>query len=833
MTDCPSTPSPGHPARIDLQTYSADIQFSTLPVGVDNLHYDVSLSARFVEFSRKYLLDLLRMTANLAEIYGMDWKNYKAPEKAAFRKHLADLLQASLTRAQFEKNIELDLLLRVSLLKFLTQEIGAQFSTLVLECKDKVRARGEFFERSEQAHVIKARLAELQGDRRNITRQAGQHVYGILVEIEESSLARLRRALFGEDFHETYELLKNRLLFVEGGKDDSVFLEHYVLLGNFVRDLDRFEVCDALLLDFLKDFVLAGEQGAEVGEAWKAYEQFADRALTARAELSRLEEEKHSLLREQDRGDDLLSFIGGRKDPADMRAALADVQNRHDFLEQKLQEIEPQLESAKRKVEFLTEQYQARLGDYLNQPRNARLLFDSHLAEDEPRETKAVRARLLEEWIKRLENRELLLPVLAAYELRNIHLEYCPPVHLQQLKKALVHREELARVEEILGQFPARRFSLKRIEDVAKTLRRYSRDQTRAAALRFAEDFMRLRRDLRNYQRLQALMERINLIRIERTRELSRLNNTLCEYLLPDESRPAEDRVLSHVVIKADVRGSTKITQDLLARGLNPASHFSLNLYEPIKRFLERYGAAKVFIEGDAIILAIYETESNRAHQRAVAKACLLGREILSVARAYNLREESSSLPRMELGVGVAFQNSPPTYWMDSDSRLMISRALNLSDRLSSCSKLARRLLAGQESPFRLFLFHTLVDGASEEDSEELLLRYNLNGVELNEEGFTKLSEEIALASVELDAPMPWGRDLTTFYLGEVPLGESLEKLVIRKGHVRQLLAGGKIGGAGTHAYYEVCTSPEVLKLVEAQLAAHPEERPAAPPARG
>ena len=116
------------------------------------------------------------------------------------------------------------------------------------------------------------------------------------------------------------------------------------------------------------------------------------------------------------------------------------------------------------------------------------------------------------------------------------------------------------------------------------------------------------------------------------------MNRSLYEFLLPEEARPAEDRVLSHTIIKADVRGSTKITQDLLARGLNPASLFSLNFYEPVKRILERYGAAKVFIEGDALVLAIYETESNRAQQRAVSKACALARQILAVSSAYNER---------------------------------------------------------------------------------------------------------------------------------------------------------------------------------------------------
>ena len=124
---------------------------------------------------------------------------------------------------------------------------------------------------------------------------------------------------------------------------------------------------------------------------------------------------------------------------------------------------------------------------------------------------------------------------------------------------------------------------------------------------------MRLRRDRRNYQHVAAWMERINLVRSERARELSRVNKSLYEFLHADEGRPTDDPVINHTVIKADVRGSTGITKDLLAKGLNPASHFSMNLHEPVKRMLERFGAATVFIEGDAIILAIYETESTRA----------------------------------------------------------------------------------------------------------------------------------------------------------------------------------------------------------------------------
>jgi hypothetical protein len=371
-------------------------------------------------------------------------------------------------------------------------------------------------------------------------------------------------------------------------------------------------------------------------------------------------------------------------------------------------------------------------------------------------------------------------------------------------------------VEDILKQFPAKRFSMKPIEELSKKIRRYSREETRATVLRFAEDFLRLRRDLRNAEYLSACMERVHLVTSEQTRELSRMNNSLYEFVLPDEVRPAGDKVISHVIIKADVRGSTRMTQDLLSRGLSPASHFSLNLHEPVKKLLDRYSAKKVFIEGDAIILAIFETESTLTYARSVAKACILSRQILSVCNSYNERASDTDLPALELGLGVAYQGSAPTYWTDGDSRIMISKALNLSDRLSGCAKLAKRMLAKQKSHFAVFQFLNTMEGASAEELDEFLVRYNLNGIELNEEGFQKLSEEISLESVDTKLEMPWGKQNVTLYYGEVPLGESVELLVLRKAFARQLLPDGKVGGPTSHSYYEVCTSPALYDLVAA-----------------
>jgi hypothetical protein len=311
-------------------------------------------------------------------------------------------------------------------------------------------------------------------------------------------------------------------------------------------------------------------------------------------------------------------------------------------------------------------------------------------------------------------------------------------------------------------------------------------------------------------------MERVNLVSTEQARDLSRLNNRLYECVLPDEAKPLQDPVVSHVIIKADVRGSTRMTQDLLSRGLNPASHFSLNLHEPVKKLLDRYSAKKVFIEGDAIILAIFETESSRAYARPVAKACILARQILAVCNSYNDSAAKADLPALELGLGVAFQGSAPAYWTDGESRIMISKALNVSDRLSGCTKLARRMLAEQRSSFAIFHFLQAMQGASAEELDEFLVRYNRSGIELNEEGFQKLSEEISLESVQTKLDLPWGKDTVTLFYGEVPMGETVELLVLRKGVARELLSNGQIGGASEHSYYEVCTAPALFNLVAA-----------------
>ena len=801
--------------RNELGSYNLMLPMSSLLIGVDNIHHDVFLSPRFMQQSRDYLFDIIRQNTSKTYLPGIELRTAKAPDGTAFRKLLADVLHSALTNAKYHKNIELDLLFRIAILKFFTTELPNQFANLIQEGKEWIRQRGEHFERSQQAHAIKARLSELQSARRSVIRAVGQQVAQSWIDVEENVIAKARKALFGEEFTPIYDLLKNRLIFLDGGKDDTYFLEHYVLLGNYARDPDRFEAMDALFQEFLNHAGIFVPQDPAFQEADKAHADAMQEAQVMRDEIARLEEQKELLRKRLDRSDSFLNRFRTPADPADLKASLNDIELRLKHQQLKLEEYGPALEAARQKLDYFHKDHKGRLGDYLNDPENAARLFDPTGG---PEGTRSQRAKLLSQLLERLEQQDVLYHVLASYEIRAIASAYHPPVHLQQLRKALVSKDELKRVEQVLKQVPAKRLSEKPIEELSRKIRRYSRDELQTHVLRFAVDFLRLHRDLRDAEHLTACMDRVNLLETEQARELSRMNNRLYECVLPEEGKGQQDPVVSHVIIKADVRGSTKMTQDLLARGLSPASHFSLNLHEPVKKLLEKYGAKKVFIEGDAIILAIFETESSRTYARSVAKACVLARQILTVCNSYNDSAASSDLPALELGLGVAHQGDAPTYWTDGESRVMISKALNLSDRLSGCAKLARRMLEKQKSHFGLFQFLQTMAGASAEELDEFLVRYNRNGIELNEEGFLKLYDEISLECIETKLDLPWGKETVTLYYGEVPMGESVELLVLRKGLARELSSDGKIGPPSTHIYYEVCTAPALYGLVAALL---------------
>ena len=422
---------------------------------------------------------------------------------------------------------------------------------------------------------------------------------------------------------------------------------------------------------------------------------------------------------------------------------------------------------------------------------------------------------LLDEWTALLEKEGVLNYAIAAYEVPGLMGEYCPPINPQQLKHALVSREERKRVCMFLEQH-GKLSEDSLYESALRVAGCKGADRARIAA-RFLRDVMRYQRDMIRYETVMAALDGINIIASEKLRELSSINRSLYEFLLPSEQKPAEAQVINHVVMKADIRDSSVLTRTLFERGLNPASYFSLNFYEPINKLLEKYNATKLFIEGDAVILALFEREGEPPF--GVARTCVLAREMIEIVRGYNQKSQEAGLPTLELGIGICYQDSPPMYLVDGAAQIMISPALNESDRLSSCSRSARKMLAGVESLFNVFCFQTIDDADAAGQPEEFLMRFNIGGINLQQAAFNKLSQEISLQAHDEPLPALWDENGVRLYSGVVPVGAgSFHNLVIRESRIPHVDARDfHLKNWTDRSYYEVCTNEEIYEYLSGE----------------
>jgi class 3 adenylate cyclase len=508
----------------------------------------------------------------------------------------------------------------------------------------------------------------------------------------------------------------NRLAFSEDGRDDYLCAEHYVMLGNWDRDPDRYPRLQDVVWGFLRS-LYGADTPSETIDAW------------------------------------------------------------------------------------------------LCAPENARSLVGTGTPDESTSEGLAQQERLAK-WVRLLEDEQVMECVIASYHAVPLLGEYAPRINPQQLKNALISRPECDRVERMIQEHgklsPNSLYSA-----VGKVAGCRGAERAKVAA-RFLQDFSKYHRDLRRLEALNAALDSVNLVGTEKLRELSRMNGTLYEFFLPEEQRqPEEERVLRHVVLKADVRDSTRLTRTLMDKGLNPASYFGLNFYDPVNKLLGKYGAQKVFLEGDAIILAILEREGEPG--LAVSRACVLAREIIEIVRGYNDLVQRSGMPGLELGVGITLQESAPLYLMDGEHQIMISEALNESDRLSSCNKHARKLMESQAGPFHVYAFQS--GGDESGNPEDSILSYNLGGIRMNQAAFRKLEQEISLVPLAVKLPPSAASDKGEYRLssGVVPVDRDIfRKIVVRESRIPRVRPEDfSVQGWTNRTYYEVCTDPAIYAALE------------------
>ena len=750
-----------------LKTYTIDFSLDRLVPGVDNIRHDVLISPIFTNATRKIVTHLVARHAGI-ERSGLDAeKGNWLKEVNGYKQLYTDVMKDVLNKAKAKREIQIDCLAQAGMLKMLLEEIHSQYDFLIGRLKRTVRKSDLAIHNDwTESPKVKDKLQLILQERENIMQRVGQEIFSFWREVESKQVRLMREAIFGERSTFYEDLLGTSILHVQYPDNEFFTLTQYdVVFGRRIEDPDKYES----LLFFIRH-----------------------------------------LLNQVDHCDPNV------KEP---------------FLDQRMAGVNLQDKEISQNDQ---KTYTRKIDGWLRHLGNMDVLLNWHQTKAEYRILKSQKAdpdvllrlqqlmrnqkAVLHYFYLGFKAKGLIERVAASYEMRPEYQEYCPPFVPQQIiqylvlpKSRRVINNRLKRLSIVYG----RRYSLRPLNKKIKAMEQITAAKSKQYLIRFIKSFAHYHRDLSNRDIIKEAMERIRIATEEKTITLSRENNTLYEFLLPSEQASSKAPIINHVVIKADLRGSTDITHRMNERGLNPAAYFSLNFFDPISEILSEYDAVKVFIEGDAVILAIFERENTPGDWYGVARACGIAINMLIIIQRYNEKSKRNQLPILELGIGISYNEQSPTFLFDGNHRIMISPAINLADRLSSCSKIGRRFFNEKKGPFSLYVFQTHSDEEMAATSDDLNLRYNLNGIELNGTGFEKLSKEIDLKVMPFDSGDGFSGLKSTFFTGKFPTKSGrFQRLIIRESQIPVIDPESmKILRISSRKYYEVCTNPKLYKM--------------------
>lgn len=265
-----------HTRQMRLSGYRPEMKLRDLTLGVDNLRHDVFLSPKFTEIARAHISLLISYHGAVQDLLAPESSDparrlapawAAAPQRlsdtaAEFKKKTQELEITGLNLARRYGNLSQDLLLRLAVIKFFREELNGQCNQTQERCRSKLRAI-DGPGHSSFGLQTRERFVQFQLNKRTIMRKCGEDLYETLREIERETVAPLRRSMFAESESSSYELFLNHLIFSEGGRDDFLKAQHYVMLGNFERDADRLPVLQQLAREFLRGVLPAGSFSTE------------------------------------------------------------------------------------------------------------------------------------------------------------------------------------------------------------------------------------------------------------------------------------------------------------------------------------------------------------------------------------------------------------------------------------------------------------------------------------------------------------------------------------------------------------------------------------------
>lgn len=775
---------------------SAQIDFSGFTKGIDNVHVDVRLSPQFAAQVKRMIAALLDQEIGRSR-WGQQSTGPSRQDWEAFRGSYVRMLEAAIHRAKVQGGRPLIQMVQMGALKFLLGQVQIELDQLRQGLKGAMTS-GSAADANRMD--LTERLSWLVRNRARLRYKLNKQLFAQLLKAEEP-LGELRQSLMGERWSVPEEVLFNPLLQAESLLDDEIMMKHYVLMGQGVDDPYSFASIDSSLPYVFRRSKPAGKTEIALAAAEQAHKRLVE-------DLDQLRKQRDKTRNKQ---------------------ATATLDSRKVDLEAQLQKAHAELERLR--AEYLKDSY-----SWADVPANVDILFDSGAykepvkAATKEKDRKKLakltahiqfQRRLLAVVERHFRGTGLLTQVVAAYELVSLYRDYAGILSAQELHQFLSGR---TRQKDIAQKVKEKQASGKplQIGPLTQAMDRIagmSCRQERDYLVRFLKDFATFRRDLSNYHVAHKAMNAIQLQDDPKNIRLSRTNRTLHEFLGTKEEGAVAQTVLNHVILKADVRGSTTMVSELRKRGLNPASHFSLNFFGPLNEVLETYGAGKVFIEGDAVILSLIEHEEALEHQFSVARMCGIAKRLLGMVQAQNALCKKEGLPELELGIGLVFSEEPPTFLYDGNNQIMISSAIGKADRLSSCSWMLRKQRSQTANTLTNVDIYEIPEGDPlRGEKGEVHLRYNLNGIELDEAGFAKLQKEITLQ--QMPVRLPGDDEPMALYVGQYPdLKGAMHRVVVREGRMRLFdKHHPKFGEPTQSVFYEVVTNQSILDRVKGQI---------------
>ncbi len=738
------------------------IRLERCPRGIDGLHIDVALDSRLVNATILMVKAVLRRDVG-QYFWRQPPKALSSDIVAGFQKAYIEHTRMALQLVRNSARPELAQLFQLAVVRLLLVVVDQQFSLLRQELHD-ARAMPS---RDHGSHSLELhdRAVALARNEDSIRFHTLKDVLRVVVRMEDSNLRKLRETVLGMSWPLPRSMLVNPVVQLGGiGSNEDFFQSypHILRIDQHAVELNRG------LLGVFSDWLPEGQAMDTDADAQKSGHRLsAGHSLRGQLEIER----------------EVAKFVG--------HAELARM-------------IPHEFDNAKGVM--------ALLGG------------DSDLwPEAGPWEMKGfdlVQQSKVRELMALLNKTELMKGIQASYRLAAVYPMLGIRGGAEWVYDYLVGhssaRELVKRLQVLPGVEDARTAMRLIDEKLQAGDDRGRRHADERMVVRFVGDLVRYRYDLKLAAWLYSGLSSLRLLHDEQKLSMSASNGILHDFRFAKAGE--HQAVVGHAVLKADIRGSTAITAEMQARNLNPATYFSRTLYDPITRLLSVFGAEKVFVEGDAVILSLMEYEGGQADQLAVARACGLAQRILGVVESKNTENRSLGLPELGLGIGVAYSNGPPTYLYDEDHKIMISSAINRADRLSSChAGMREQLSEGGQAQRRVVVAQPISDSDDSGKSDtEGLLHYNVNGIEMGAGAFNQLQVELMLAPIELADGADAGDDL--YHVGRYSdMRGNSNWLVVRESPVH-LWMGDRLveNGRAARVFYEVVAERELVdRIVE------------------